>query len=215
MCEFSKKLISLLDRELTAEEAVKMELHLETCDECREQIGVFAKVSREVDTYCHEALALNARRATPAWASLTIAAGVVTAVIVLFLAWPRSRVTPSTQLPPVAAANSLAVDGNRLPVSASQVHVHQFHRRHAVTEGLRLAQVQRKDATPAQRMVTYDNSEEPMIQIAIPADEIFPPGAVPEGVNFIADMTISANGTAESMRLRPMLAGFERRTTRP
>jgi hypothetical protein len=213
MCEYSNKLISLLDRELPAEEAVKVELHLETCNECRGQIGVFAKVSREIDAYCNDAIPLNVRRVAPAWASLTIAAGMVTAVIALFLAWPRAHVTPSIQLPPVATPKTLAVAGNEMPVSASPVH--QFHRRRAGTEGLRLVPVQRKTSAPAQRLIAYDPTEEPMIQIAIPADEIFPPGAVPEGVNFVADLTIAADGTAEGMRLRPMLAGFERRTTKP
>jgi hypothetical protein len=54
-----------------------------------------------------------------------------------------------------------------------------------------------------------------MIQIAIPADEMFPPGAVPEGMHFVADLTIAADGSAERLRLRPRLAGFERRTTLP
>jgi hypothetical protein len=54
-----------------------------------------------------------------------------------------------------------------------------------------------------------------MIQIAIPADEMFPPGAVPEGMHFVADVTIAADGSAEQLRLRPRLAGFERRTTQP
>ncbi len=210
----SNKLIALLDHELPAEEAVQVELHLEVCDECRGQIGVFAKVTREVDAYCNEAVVANARRAAPGWASLTVAAGVVTAVIALFLAWPRARVTPSTiQLPPVATANSLAVAGSALQMPGPPVH--RNNRRHAGTDELRLVPVQAKDSALAQRLVAYDSQEEPMIQIAIPADEIFPPGAVPEGVNFVADMTIAADGTAEGMRLRPILAGFERRTTRP
>jgi hypothetical protein len=213
MCEYSNKLISLLDHELPAEEAVKVELHLETCDECQEQIGVFAKVSREVDAYCNDAMAVNARRVAPGWASLTVAAGVVTAVIALFLTWPRARVTPSTmQPPPVATANSPAVPGGALPVSAPPIH--RVHRLHAGMDELRIVPVQTKNSA-LQPLTAYDSREEPMIQIAIPADEIFPPGAVPEGVNFIADMTIAADGTAEGMRLRPMLAGFERRTTRP
>jgi hypothetical protein len=189
-------------------------LHLETCDECRGQIGVFANVSREVDAYCNEEMALHDRRVTAPWASLTIAAGAVTAVIALFLAFPRARVTPSTvHLPPVATANSLAVAGNAMPVSAPPIH--RNHRRHAGTDELKLVPVQSEDSAPAQGLIAYDSPEEPMIQIAIPADEVFPPGAVPEGVNFIADLTIAADGTAEGMRLRPMLAGFERRTTRP
>ncbi|HTC63351.1 MAG TPA: zf-HC2 domain-containing protein [Candidatus Saccharimonadales bacterium] len=214
MCEYSNKLISLLDHELPAEEAVKVELHLESCNECRGQISVFAKVSREVDAYCNEAITVNARRVAPAWASSAIAAGVVTAVIVLFLAWPRARVKPSTmQLPPVATANSLGVAGSS--VSGSVPSIHRNNMRHAGAVESRIVPVQNNNSSSAQRIVTYDSQEEPMIQIAIPADEIFPPGAIPEGVNFLADLTIAADGTAEGMRLRPMLAGFERRTTRP
>jgi hypothetical protein len=54
-----------------------------------------------------------------------------------------------------------------------------------------------------------------MIQIAFPADEMFPPGAVPEGMHFVADVTISPDGSAERLRLRPRLAGFERSTIQP
>jgi len=57
--------------------------------------------------------------------------------------------------------------------------------------------------------------QEPVIQIAIPADEMFPPGAVPQGMHFIADVTISPDGSAERLRLRPRLAGFERSTVQP
>jgi len=41
------------------------------------------------------------------------------------------------------------------------------------------------------------------IQIAIPASAMFPPGAVPEGLTFIADVTIAADGSAQRLRLRP------------
>jgi len=38
---------------------------------------------------------------------------------------------------------------------------------------------------------------------------------VPDGVNFVADVAIATDGSAERVRLRPRLAGFERRTTEP
>jgi hypothetical protein len=56
---------------------------------------------------------------------------------------------------------------------------------------------------------------EPAVEIAIPADAIFPPGAVPEGVGFTADVTIAPDGSARQVRLRPQLTEFERRPTRP
>jgi hypothetical protein len=56
-------------------------------------------------------------------------------------------------------------------------------------------------------------AEEPAIQVAIPAEAMFPPGAVPEGMNFVADVSIGADGRVEQLRLRP--ARFERRTDQP
>jgi hypothetical protein len=53
------------------------------------------------------------------------------------------------------------------------------------------------------------------VEIAIPADAIFPPGAVPEGFSFAADVTIAPDGSAQQIGLRLQLAEFERRSTRP
>ena len=43
---------------------------------------------------------------------------------------------------------------------------------------------------------------DPAIQIAIPADSMFPPGAVPEGVNFVASLSL-ADGSVQAIRLQP------------
>jgi len=56
---------------------------------------------------------------------------------------------------------------------------------------------------------------EPAVEIAIPADAIFPPGAIPENVGFTADVTIAPDGSAQQIRLRPQFTEFERRSTRP
>jgi hypothetical protein len=44
---------------------------------------------------------------------------------------------------------------------------------------------------------------ESVIEIVIPAEAVFPPGAVPEGVSFNADLTIGADGSARGLWLRP------------
>jgi hypothetical protein len=44
---------------------------------------------------------------------------------------------------------------------------------------------------------------EPAIQIAIPADAMFPPGAVPEGMTYIANLSLAADGSVQGFRLRP------------
>jgi hypothetical protein len=44
---------------------------------------------------------------------------------------------------------------------------------------------------------------EPTIQILIPADALFPPGALPEGVDFVADLRLAAEGSPARLALRP------------
>lgn len=56
---------------------------------------------------------------------------------------------------------------------------------------------------------------EPTIEIAIPSEAMFPPGAVPEGMSFVADVTFGMDGSAERVRLQPRLQEFERRANRP
>jgi hypothetical protein len=56
---------------------------------------------------------------------------------------------------------------------------------------------------------------EPAIEITIPSDAMFPPGAVPEGVSFVAEVILGADGSAERLRLQPQFVTLERRATRP
>jgi hypothetical protein len=56
---------------------------------------------------------------------------------------------------------------------------------------------------------------EPAVEIAISADAMFAPGAVPPGISFTAELTIAADGTAERLGLHPRLSGFQRRTNQP
>jgi hypothetical protein len=215
MCEFSNRLICFLDHELPAEEAMKVELHLETCDECRGQLSVYAKISREVDSFCHEALGVNASNGEPNWVSLKIAAGVTAAgVLALFLAWPRALVTPpQIQVPLSTAANFPA--STRVAMPAPVPSARHVHRQRGGGGEPGIARVQSENALPDHTATGYFASEEPIIQIAIPADDLYPPGAVPEGINFVADVAIRADASGREMQLRPQLTGFERRSTEP
>jgi hypothetical protein len=55
---------------------------------------------------------------------------------------------------------------------------------------------------------------EPAIQIAIPDDAIFPPGAIPDGFEFVADVTIAPDGSTQRLQLQPELTGFQGGTHR-
>jgi len=210
MCDFSGKLIAWLDRELPLEEAAEVKRHVEACSECRSDVDAYKRVSNEFDAYCDEAIAPNARRGMPRWVPMVSAAGAVAAVVALFLALHRTHVeSPAFHAPEVAVAASPAVVAK---VSSAPVSPIQRIRRRQVAAPV---QIQNENSAIAQNHNAYSLPDEPVIQIAIPADEMFPPGAVPEGMHFAADLTIAADGSAERLRLRPRLAGFERRTTQP
>jgi anti-sigma factor RsiW len=210
MCDFSGKLIAWLDRELPAEEAAEVERHLHGCSECRSDVEAYKRVSSEFDAYCDEAIAPNARPGMPRWVPVVSAAGAVAALLALFFIWPRTPgKSPAFRAPDAAVAASPVIVAKGLPAPVRPVQ--RVHRQHAVAT----VQSQNENSALAQNQNAYSLPDEPVIQIAIPADEMFPPGAVPEGMHFIADVTISADGSAERLRLRPRLAGFERRMTQP
>ena len=212
MCEFSEKLIAWLDRELLAEESAEVERHLEACAECRSSVDAYKRVSADFDAYCEDALATSARRKANPWIAVAAAAGAAAALAALFLVWPRQHIRPplfpdSRQA--VVATPSIAESAVLSSVRPAQA----IHRRSVI----RPVQHQVEHAAPTAPPVQNASfvPQEPVIQIAIPADEMFPPGAVPQGMHFIADVTISPDGSAERLRLRPRLAGFERSTVQP
>ena len=208
MCDFSEKLIAWLDGELPTDEASAVERHLKGCCECRSSLDGYQRMSTEFDAFCDAAVSMSAPCGIARWVPVMSGAGAVAALVVLLLAMPRTPVAPPAFHAPEAAAVAAPVGvSSATPTTSLQ----RIHRRHART----LASV--RDTNPAheQNQNGYLLSDEPVIQIAIPAEEMFPPGAVPEGMHFVADLTIAADGSAERLQLRPRLQGFERRTTQP
>ena len=58
---------------------------------------------------------------------------------------------------------------------------------------------------PAQNpQPAYENwmAAGPAIQISIPGDAMFPPGAVPEGISFVAELSVAADGSPERIDLQ-------------
>lgn len=202
MCDYCGKLIAWLDRELPADEAVEVELHLRGCVECRERLVKYKQVSNTLNEYCIAVAAAETqgggRPRAPIFAA--VAAAVVVATLGIWLVRTHLRLLP--------AAPVLAVQ----PVSPPRVTPSQAPKIVAVTnKPLQRQRVVRPKLPEAQNWIT----PAPAIQVAIPADAVFPPGAVPEGVNFTAVVSVGPDGSAQQIRFRPLLAGLERRTTQP
>jgi anti-sigma factor RsiW len=195
MCDLSGRLIAWLDRELREDEAADVERHLRACAECRSQVAAFEQVSGTFDAYCDAVIASNVRRRLPRWVPVWSGAAAAVAAALL-LAFPRAPVEPFVRHPAVIAVPP-AIFRETAPPPTKTVR-----RRHATPR----VQSQNANVLPAAG---------PAIQIAIPAEGMFPPGAVPDGISFTADLSIAADGSAQRLRLQPRLVGFERRATQP
>lgn len=180
MCDVQAKLIAWLDHELSTDEFAEVQCHIEGCKECRTRLAAYEKVSETFDVYCDVVVATKMRRRVARW--VPVLAGAV--VTVMFLAFPRTRIEPPLILAPTITVASVPVPAQPAPETAPRKTI---HRRHAV-------------AAVQVRAVKWQPMET-AVQIAIPAEAMFPPGAMPKGMNFIAELSIAPDGSVKQVRL--------------
>jgi anti-sigma factor RsiW len=184
MCDGRRKLIAWLDGELPQEEGAEIARHVEGCAECRSECEAYERVSKTFDAYCDAVVAAKTHRRVPRWLPALSGAAVAVAVTMLFLSLPRARVEPRPVPAPVAAAVPVTV---LAPPPAPGRKI-------------------RRPRPPVARVheqVARWRPAESAVQIAIPAEAMFPPGAMPEGMSFIAEVSIGADGSVDRLRLRP------------
>jgi len=190
MCDFHGNLIAWLDRELPEKKAAEVQSHVQGCAECRTRVEAYERVSREFNGYCDAAVSPRVRGKSPRWVrALSGAAAAAAVAAALFLIFPRARVDkpPVIEAPVAEVAPVAAPEPAPAPVEAAPVK--RVRLRHAVP--------------PAQARTADWLPPEPTIEIAIPADAMYPPGAVPEGVSFIVDVRLSGDGSAQQLSMRP------------
>jgi hypothetical protein len=183
MCDFSGRLVAWMDRELPDNEAADMERHVRDCSECRGRVDAYEQVSRALVAYCDAAMEQKTRRRR--WVPL-LASAAAAAVLVFVLHPTAARQMPVPSR--VADAAPAVVETETVENETAPRPVKRVHRRHEI------APVKTPNATWA--------SAEPVIQIAIPVEAMFPPGAVPEGITFIADLSMAADGSVQGLRLQ-------------
>jgi hypothetical protein len=185
MCDFSGRLIAWMDCELEANEAAVLGRHVRACAECRERVAAYEDMTRGFAAYCdvvlETATVAKIHGKLPRWVPVVAGAAAV-AVVVLVMASPPRSVKPIPAVPRVAEAR---------PPIALEIATNMPN------------SVQRRHAA-AHRKTQASNwaVAEPAIQITIPGDAMFPPGAVPEGVNFVANLSL-ADGSVQGLRLQP------------
>ena len=183
MCDVQAKLVAWLDGELPSDEVVGVERHIEECKECRDRLAAYEKVSEIFDVYCDVVVAAKRHGRVSLWVPVLAGAAVATAMI--FLAFPRARIEPPPLLIPTITAVSVALAAPPDVVSAPRKSIHR-----------------RRPVAPVQERAVKWQPTETAVQIAIPAEAMFPPGAMPKGLNFIAELSIASDGSVRQVRLR-------------
>jgi anti-sigma factor RsiW len=196
MCEGSEKLIAWLDEELPEGEAADVRRQLESCGDCRRRVESYRRVTTAIHGYCDAAMKSDSPRGVATRWTATVCG--VAAAVALLLVLQRGRIEPwAHEAPAVATASATAAAGAAAEaprVAAIDKSVH------------RVRGVRRQPVRQQQNRVASDVHwvpAEPAVQIAIPADAMFAPGAVPQGVSFTAELTIGPDGSAQQLRLRP------------
>jgi hypothetical protein len=179
MCDFSARLVAWMDRELPDTEAADVERHVRDCSECRRRVHGYEEVSRAFVAYCDAAMGAKTHRRRPHWVPVLSSAA---AAAVLLLVFQPASVKLIPVRPRVAEASPAIV------LETAPRPVKKVHRQHVI------APMKTPDANWA--------LAEPAIQIAIPVEAMFPPGAVPEGITFIADLSMAADGSVQGVRLQ-------------
>ncbi|HEX6896804.1 MAG TPA: zf-HC2 domain-containing protein [Bryobacteraceae bacterium] len=190
MCEYENRLIAWIDGELVAIDSLQVELHLQACEICRDKVCDYREVSRAFAAF-HAAPPIGRNRVRPAWAAAGALAIAATAAAMLWMVQ-----TPVQQLPfpapKIALPPAIAFE-TRPPDSAVQAKA-------APHETVAKQTVARHNEIRPQP--AWSNME-PFVEIAIPADAIFAPGAMPAGFTFAADLGIAGDGSPGVLRVQP------------
>jgi len=182
MCEFSLKLVAWMDGELPADEMAALDRHVDECAECRAESERFRAASQAFAECVQSAPWPN--RFNRRW--LVVPAAIAAGLAVAFLLPLRAH----RERQPIAATSKAE------PVEIAQT----VESRRTIPA---IATKYRKRPVRPVQVQTPWTPVEPTVEVMIPADAIFPPGALPEGVDFVADLRLATNGSSASLALRP------------
>jgi anti-sigma factor RsiW len=192
MCDFQAKIVAWLDHELPDNQAADVERHVQACEQCRAEHEKYGQVSRTFDAYCDTVLAAKTHRSILRWVPAMSGALLAIAATVLFLTSQQHRIEPRPIVAPgatVAPVQALAAES---VLSAEPAHK-KIHSPRAVLPVQKSVEEPPANWQPA----------ETAVQITIPLETMFAPGAIPEGMNFVAELSIGPDGSVERLRLRP------------
>lgn len=195
-CDRSKQIVAWFDGELSNDDNVYLKQHVAACVECRTEMEACKKISAAVQAYCEASATSRTHRTAPLRILPYFGAAAAAAGLALFLLQPHPRVLPPAVQPAPAVPLVLVVPDAKPASPARSSHIKPVSVRHS--------------SGPARGLQPNSPPAASAIEIAIPADALFPPGAAPQGVAFVADLSIAPDGLPLGLHLEPQLIQFKR-----
>jgi hypothetical protein len=211
-----------MDGELSESDAAEVEQHVRACAACQECVSSYRAASREFAGYYEtttQARPIVQSRKVLRWVPVAAAVAAIAAMLLIAFV-----VRAAKQAPTVLQATTAAPAKSNAGMETLVVHPPVKEDKAADKELTKAESPQglKRSASPVPigtasspavtRGIHGTGSgsaksdwamAEPAIQIAIPADAMFPPGAVPEGVTYIANVSLGGNGTVQALRIQP------------
>jgi hypothetical protein len=161
MCNYSGRLVAWMDHELPEAEAINVGWHVGRCAECRRAVRSYQEISEAFLNCCVAATPARPGPRYMRWIGVGAAAAILIATLTVHF-------PPETFPEPSAGIHAPAFAFEKTREWTVAVHPHRAPHPRSV---------------PAQW-----TAFEPTVEVALPADALFPPGAVPAGFSFIADV---------------------------
>jgi hypothetical protein len=222
MCDDSKRLIAWMDGELGESEAAEVEQHVKTCAACRECVASYEAASRQFASYYIATTQARvkpiAKHRAPMWVPVVTAVAAVAAMLAIAFVVRTAKQAPTIQQAAAAPAKSNAGMEPLVvhPLVKQDGTADKEITKAAFPQGLRPriarvrsgtaeshALIQNVSGAGSRSAKTEWAMAEPAIQIAIPADAMFPPGAVPEGVTYIANVSLGGSASVQGLGIQP------------
>ena len=185
MCDREAKLVAWLDGELPGDEAAAIRTHVRECQTCRSRITAYEKVSEDFDLYCNALFEAGTKPRTLPW--IPVLATAAALVIITFIVYLRTRVAPSRPaFTPIVSAQPASIPA---PVSAPGAAPGKAARH-------------KPASPPGKPRAPQWEPWETSVEIAIPAESVFAPGAMPEGMRLIGELRIGPDGSVRQVRFR-------------
>ena len=203
MCEYSKRLIAWMDGELAESEAAEVEQHVRACPACGKCVSACEEICREFAAYYAaftQTRPVARRQKVSGWVPIAASVAAVAAMLMIAFMTRSAKQVPTIQQ---KAAISSTVETSPIAhaVLASPSAAEDHYRPYRQQKAIRVGQPRR--TTKLESRKAEWAMIEPAIQIAIPAEAMFPPGAVPEGVTYIANVSLGPDGLVQGIRLQP------------